>query len=172
MQWSIGVTRDFFFQMQQDQGKFERQLQDISKQVNMFIGEQDSQLNFSLSIIYISFCSWLPRMPFCKTSQSRWTILLESEIFNLVKRAGSNISLFFLLISKEALLERQRKMIGATKKIFEEAWEPHQESWISIYFWHRIISLIASTKYTVQNTTWQVLIRWKWKYKKAKLKIQ
>ena len=30
----------------------------------------------------------------------------------------------------------------------------------------RIISLIASTKYTVQNKTWQVLIRWKWKYRK------
>ena len=34
------------------------------------------------------------------------------------------MSLFFQLTSKEALLERQRKMIGATKKIFEEAWQP------------------------------------------------
>ena len=29
-----------FFQMQQDRDEFERQLQDLSKQVNIFIGEQ------------------------------------------------------------------------------------------------------------------------------------
>ena len=42
-----------FFQMKQDEDKYEKQLQDISKQVNIFIGE----LYKILSIIYISISS-------------------------------------------------------------------------------------------------------------------
>ena len=139
MHWSIDVMRDFFPKCNRIETNSRGNCKTSQNRWTSLLESKPTKLNFFLllnilSIIYISFCSWLPRMLFCKTSQSRWTMLLESEIFNLVKRAGSNISLFFQLTSKEALLERQRKMIGATKKIFEEAWEPHQESWI--YFWH------------------------------------
>ena len=115
-----------------------------------------------LSISYITFCSWLPRMPFCKTSQSRWTILLDCETsFTLIwwKEQDLPFLSFSSWLPRRPFWKgrgRSWKMHGANFNIFlpiSFPWLPQNIN-------------VASTKYTVQNTTWQVLIRWKWNNRK------
>ena len=172
MHWSIDVMRDFFPKCNRietnSRGNCKTsQSRWMSLLESKIANFKTCLLHNILSISYITFCSWLPRMPFCKTSQSRWTILLECETsFTLIwwKEQDLTCLSFSSWLPRRLFWKGRGRWLERPKRSSKKLGSLTKK--VKYIFDTRIISLIAFTKYTVQNTTWQVLIRWKWKYKK------